>query len=292
MSPGSPGTIPQLSHRRCSLRFKGWPLDQWLHRNLTGQPHEHVIGYTAEETPRAARDLVYATNTRSPRHPLIEWGWTRAACLARLHTEFGITWEKSACTFCPYAGGKSLTATLTRMRRHPTEAATALLLEAPAIALNPNSRLFGAHSLRDRLLADGNTTAIRLADQQLHERAWSVYRVRRLHFPAAGDPSRKGTSWRSITVLHTGDHASAHAWLRQAALEARCGLDADGRLWHRRAADPPTYPAAEEFLVATTAGIEPKAPTELRVPLAARVQPKVPVRDLKQQACDLAAASR
>jgi len=38
------------------------------------------------------------------------------------------------------------------MRANPDEAATALLLEAPAMALNPNSRLNGARSLRQRLL--------------------------------------------------------------------------------------------------------------------------------------------
>jgi len=78
------GTVPKLSHRRCSLRFKGWPLSQWIATALGDQPYRHVLGYSAEETRRAARDLVYATAMRTPVHPLIEWGGTRAACAARL----------------------------------------------------------------------------------------------------------------------------------------------------------------------------------------------------------------
>lgn len=143
------GNVPQLSHRRCSLRFKGWVLDRWIAVNLAGRPYRHVIGYSAEERSRAARDLVYASATRTPVHPLIEWGWTRAACAARLLTGFGVVWRKSACAYCPYAGGKSLTDTLARMRQYPAEAATALLLETPAVALNERSRLYGTRSLLD-----------------------------------------------------------------------------------------------------------------------------------------------
>lgn len=179
------GTVPQLSHRRCSLKFKGWVLDQWIARHLRDQPFEHVIGYNAEEQPRAQRDLVYATTTRTPVHPLIEWGWTRAACSARLWAEFGVIWEKSACVFCCFSGtGKSLGSTLKRMREHPEEAATALLLEAPAIALNPRSLLYGTHSLLQRLIDDGNTAAVERFRQRLENQPWQVYEVRRIHFAA------------------------------------------------------------------------------------------------------------
>jgi hypothetical protein len=254
------GTVPQLSHRRCSLRFKGWPLSQWQATNLPTMPYAHVIGYNAEETRRAARDLTYTTATRTPVHPLIDWGWTRAACAARLLREFGIVWQKSACRYCPYAGGKSLAATLARMRAHPAEAATALLLEAPAIALNPNSLLYGTHSLRQRLLDDGNTVAVALADQQLHAQPWSVYHVRRLHFPAAGQPTRKGISWRSVTPLFTGTATTVRDWLTTAIGQpGNHATDADGRIWLRRPDPRAPFPHAESFLVATVAGIEPKA---------------------------------
>lgn len=253
------GTVPQLSHRRCSLKFKGWPLDTWISANLGDRPYEHVIGYSVEELTRAKRDLVYATATRSPSHPLIRWGWTRDACSARLLAEFGVVFSKSACLFCPYSGGRSLNSTLSRMRDSPDEAATALLLEAPAIALNPRSKLFGTHSLLERLIADGNTSAVDLFHARLAHQQWSVYEVRRLHFAARDkvsglpDPARKGTSWRSVRALHTGTELQARARLAE-----RGYADDEGRIWLRQDL-PDVYPQAEHFLVATTAGIAPKA---------------------------------
>ena len=58
------GTVPQLSNRKCSYKFKGWVLDQWIARTLGTAPYDHVIGYSSEETRRAAKDEVYATATR------------------------------------------------------------------------------------------------------------------------------------------------------------------------------------------------------------------------------------
>lgn len=248
------GTVPQLSHRRCSLKFKGWPLDQWIGANLKDAPFDHVIGYSAEETRRAERDLVYATATRRPLHPLISWGWTRDACLARLFAEFDTIFSKSACVFCPFAGGRSLESTLRRMREHPDEAATALLLEAPAVALNPNSKLFGSHSLLDRLTEDRNLAALLLFRARLEAEPWSVYDVRRIYFAARNDPTRKGTSWRAVRPTFTGTAEQARAHLSQAG-----PVDEGGRVWLRRQHTAGPYPRAEHFLVATTAGIRPKS---------------------------------
>jgi hypothetical protein len=250
------GTVPQLTHRHCSLKFKGWVLDQWIAANLGDRPYEHVIGYSAEELNRAKRDLVYATATRKPSHPLIEWGWTRAACIARLFAEFGVIWRKSACLFCPYSGGRALKATLERMRENPEEAVTALLLEAPAIMLNPNSKLYGTHSLLERLIEDGNTAAIELFRRRLEAQPWSVYDVRRLYFAAKDDPTRKGGAWRSVTPLFTGSAQQARAWLRNNPAGGSLGPDA--RVWLRHQDEFATYPKAERFLVATLGGVQKK----------------------------------
>jgi hypothetical protein len=238
------------------LKFKGWVLDQWIATHLGNRPYEHVIGYSAEEVTRAKRDLVYATATRSPSHPLIEWGWTRAACSARLLTEFGVIWKKSACTFCPYSGGRSLQSTLKRMCDNPEEAVTALMLEAPAIMLNPNSKLFGTHSLLERLSEDGATAVIELFHRRLWSRPWSVYDVRRLYFPAKDDRTRKGTGWRSVKPLFTGSAGQANAWLR--ANPAGRPIGSDARVWLRHQDEFDTYPKAERFLVATVAGVQEK----------------------------------
>lgn len=250
------GTVPQLSHRRCSLKFKGWVLDQWIAAHLSDQPYDHVIGYSAEEINRARRDLVYATASRTPCHPLIEWGWTRAACSARLLSEFGVIWEKSACVFCPYAGGRSLEATLKRMRNNPEEAVTALMLEAVAMMLNPHSKLYGTHSLLQRLIEDGNTTVLELFHRRLEARPWSVYEVRRVYFPAKTDATRKGTSWRSVKPLFTGSPDQARAWL--GANSGSRPVGADGRVWLRHQDEFDSYPKAERFLVATVAGVQEK----------------------------------
>ncbi|RLK58465.1 hypothetical protein [Actinokineospora cianjurensis] len=250
------GTVPQLSHRRCSLKFKGWVLDQWIARFVGRQRYEHVIGYSVDELTRAKRDLVYATATRTPSHPLIEWGWTRAACSARLMAEFGVIWKKSACVFCPYSGGRSLESTMRRMWENPEEAVIALMLEAPAMMLNPNSKLYGTHSLLDRLIEDGNTAAIELFHRRLEARPWSVYDVRRVYFPAKDDPMRKGTAWRSVKPLFTGNAHQARALLR--ANDAGRPVGPDGRLWLRHQDEFATYPKAERFLVATVAGVREK----------------------------------
>jgi hypothetical protein len=250
------GTVPQLSHRRCSLKFKGWVLDQWIVRFLGDRPYEHVIGYSAEELNRARRDLVYATSTRTPMHPLIEWGWTRSMCLARLLEEFGVIWNKSACVYCPYSAGKSKNATLKRMRENPEEAVTALMLEAVAMMLNPNSKLYGTHSLLDLLIEDGNTAAIELFRHRMEAKPWSVYDVRRVYFAAQADPMRKGTAWRSVKQLFTGSAGQARAWLRANATGRP--VSADGRVWLRHQDEFVAYPKAERFLVATLAGVQDK----------------------------------
>ncbi len=111
----------------------------------------------------------------------------------------------------------------------------------------------------ERLVADGNTLAVDLFHARLAQQPWSVYEVRRLHFAARDkesglpDPTRKGTSWRSVRTLHTGTELEARTWLA-----GRGYADDDERLWLRQDL-PDVYPRAEHFLVATTAGIAPKA---------------------------------
>ncbi|WP_158894603.1 hypothetical protein [Amycolatopsis anabasis] len=69
------GITPQLSDRKCSLRFKGFVLDRFILTEFPGREYTHVIGYNRDERSRAEKDDVYATQTRDPVHPLIEWNW-------------------------------------------------------------------------------------------------------------------------------------------------------------------------------------------------------------------------
>ncbi|MGY1948469.1 hypothetical protein [Nocardia asiatica] len=47
---------PQRSgKRKCTLKFKGWPMDTWRDRELGARPYLHAIGYNVEEENRIAR---------------------------------------------------------------------------------------------------------------------------------------------------------------------------------------------------------------------------------------------
>ena len=98
------GTVPQVAGvRKCSLKAKGWPIDQFLARATGGRPYLHVMGYEAGEVSRARRDATYDTATRTGSYPLIAWGWDRAACERYIRSVTGADWPKSACSYCPYA---------------------------------------------------------------------------------------------------------------------------------------------------------------------------------------------
>ena len=56
------GTVPQFGGaHRCSLKFKAWVIEQWLHLNVAESPR-HAFGYNAEETKR-----VFKSETASAR---------------------------------------------------------------------------------------------------------------------------------------------------------------------------------------------------------------------------------
>lgn len=249
------GITPQLSDRRCSLQFKGFVLDRFILTEFPGREYTHAIGYNRDELGRATKDDVYATQTRRPFHPLIEWNWSRARCLARLDEEFSVRWKKSACSYCPFAGSQtSLPELKHRMRLFPDSAVEALLTEFRALFFNPRSRMFGRHSLYDRLAEDGNVVALSRFEQQLERSPWSVYEVRRLYFPQAADHNRKGPGWRSTRARFTGTRNDALAWIRDNVGSP----DDNGRVWIRRQATDGPYPRTEHFIGASLAGTADK----------------------------------
>jgi hypothetical protein len=85
------GTVPQTAKnaRRCSLKWKAEPLDNWIARNITGE-YRHVIGFAADELARVAKDRSFSTDPRRvSEFPLVRWGWDRARCAAELARLFG-----------------------------------------------------------------------------------------------------------------------------------------------------------------------------------------------------------
>lgn len=145
--------------------------------------------------------------TRTAIYPLMDWGWTRQHCLDYLQKTFGVEWQKSACTYCPYGCNKQNRSLLVeRFRRHPEQTADSLMLEYVSLALNPRSMLYCTKSLYDVVEAGGITDALSLFRARLEASEWAVYRVRRIFNAKQGGDSTsasKGTVQRAVEKLAT-----------------------------------------------------------------------------------------
>jgi hypothetical protein len=268
------GTIPQVSSRKCSYRFKGWVLDTWAAEEYGGAPRVHIVGYAAEETGRRDRDVVYAVAAEGkvPFYPLIDpWGWDRAQCLAYLFEIYGIEWPRSCCGFCPYQAGPDIARMAQRWAREPQQAATAVAMERNARALNPRMVLFGDRSAEDVARSFGLGAVVDQAAAELDARPHALYEVRRIYrrrgdrrdksgasWVLGPDPFDKGTDvWRSLRTHATGTRAEMVA-----ALLAEAGRGAGEvehvaggfRLVFSRASAP--YPTVERYLAVAVAGAD------------------------------------
>ncbi|QKV90387.1 hypothetical protein HUT19_41095 [Streptomyces sp. NA02950] len=246
------GTVPMVAQgrRTCSVKFKGSVIDRFIAAELHGRPYRHVLGFNAEEGTRVLRDQTYTSLTRSPEYPLIEWGYGRAECLELLREQFGITWRKSHCAQCPFPGNiGSLPQHLERLRSFPERAADVLMLEHSALALNPNSRLFGTTTLHSHVVADRNTDALTAFRRAQLAGTWSVYRVQRIIW-ARGDEGAKGPAWRSVQTLSVASTRSgAVQQLRRLASSKGGSVEVDEyripRSWALRRGE--RYPVREWF---------------------------------------------
>ncbi|MGW4490491.1 hypothetical protein [Streptomyces sp. NPDC004376] len=203
------GTVVQAAGgNSCSLKYKGWPLDQWGVAEFPDRPFRKVIGYHARE-PKRARTYdrcQHEDNLKAGRtictveYPLIEQGWDRDIVEARLFTEFGFLWPKSYCTFCVYSGScAAQPAHMARLRDHLEQAVEVLALEYTSMALNENGSFYPEQTLYTRVAEDGNTAALRALNDRLATSEWALYRIRRV-VPAARTDSckeRHGDSCRS-----------------------------------------------------------------------------------------------
>jgi hypothetical protein len=246
------GTVPQYASgkRTCSDKFKGVPISQWLKHEFGDQRIRHVFGYAADEQKRIARARQFE-DSRGLRcryeFPLRDWGWDRAACAARSVIFFDEEIVRSCCAFCPFAaqiGSKQ--EMLERYRRHPAEAATTLLMEHLAIALNPRMALYpGGRRCRDLVQHSGNVAALRQYRTVLATTPWALYHVERIYH-------RPGMTDRRLTTLTTGDEAAVTAALYRLAGKRQLPVQTDAhdvtpRIYVRQRGDG--YPALEEMYV-------------------------------------------
>ncbi|MEH1124780.1 hypothetical protein [Micromonospora sp. CPCC 206061] len=249
-------TVPQVAHgqRRCSIRAKGEPLDAWIADHIGGD-YTHVIGFGAHEQARITRDTSYTRNARRPFYPLARWDWDRTRAHAYLADVYGVRWQRSCCTYCPFSATNP-DELAERWRREPDAAHDALDLEYAALACNPRSKLFGRTSAHQFAARHGFTAALRQTAQRRATGAWNLIEIRRVYTARRGQADRKGTAWRSLRQLATGDHATLRADLARRAAAAGVPVDVDDigvhRAWLRRAALP--YPTAEHLLLVAPAG--------------------------------------
>ncbi|WP_033323558.1 hypothetical protein [Actinomadura atramentaria] len=262
------GTVPQFARNRrtCSEKSKATPLDQWKHDHLGDQPYQHILGFSAEEEKRIARDATYTSHNRQARFPLAhEWGWTRQDTLGYLHEVYGGEWPRSCCVYCPFA--ISDTEYLAeRWRRDPDAAVLALVMERRSVTLNPRSTLFARGSAWQFARDHSLLQALACADEMLRDGTWAIYDVRRIYHAATdktiGQPitSKKGSAWRSVTTLAEGTQSRMIRELHHLARAHRATPQVDEFNIHRLMIRCPTtpYPTTERFLSVGPAGIDDK----------------------------------
>jgi hypothetical protein len=171
------GTVPQRrkNARQCSQKYKGVVLDAWIAAHTHGRPFRHVMGFNADEQKRADRDESYSTEQRDSEYPLLDWGWGRKRCEDYLAAEVGEQWQKSCCTFCPFACNKAgIQEHLVRLRVQAPEAAhTIRRMERVSRALNEKQSLYswkgGAEAQLDAA-----------GFGPLEAPSWALYHVRRV----------------------------------------------------------------------------------------------------------------
>ena len=230
----------------------------WL-RGEVGEDHfRHVMGFNADEERRVLKDRSFSTSTRHSEYPLVTWGWGREACEDYIEQVTGVRWQKSCCTFCPFAcNSKGLSGHLERWRRQPEAASQALWLEHAALALNPEMKLFASRTAREvvETMPDNEevlTTFAGMFGEADEADGWALYRVRRVYRgPANGV--------RSVEVVSKGGRLDVQAHLSQVATENGSHVVTEAgsmRCWVRRRSD--AYPSAVEMYVLAPLVAEPK----------------------------------
>lgn len=249
------GTVPTVcGTRKCSLKFKGWVINQWIERNLKGEQVRQIIGFHAGEQYRVEREQRYYSGERPPiEHPLMAWGWDDAACRDYLRARFKVEWQWSACSFCMFSNGKP--EVIERFRREPCGGAEAVMIERTARIVNPRITLYSRRSVEELLRADNNDEALALADREMERMEWTLMRVQRIRYT-------KALVHRRTEELARGSKARMDARLEREAGRRKLPITFEGghpRLYLLRPPDATAYPNAEEMIVVAPGTVESKS---------------------------------
>lgn len=204
------GTVPQSGGARlCSVHAKGDPLDVVIAQLTKGQPYRHVIGYEVNEMSRVVKDRRFDTKARVGEYPLVEWGWDRATTHAYVLAQTGVDWIKSACTFCPFAlattaGRRQM---LARYEAEPAAGVFALVMEHLAMALNPSQSLIPGDPLVGVMRRAGLHGVLAAFADELARTEHAVYDVRRVLHGRRDDPTKVGSTARSLRIVARGPRA-------------------------------------------------------------------------------------
>jgi hypothetical protein len=254
-------TVPQRGGiRKCSLRSKGFPIDRWIALNIGDQPYQHVIGFNAGESARVAKDQCYgASGGRNAVYPLVARGWSRQDAEDYILQVTGVSWSKSACVGCPFAGRDDL---VCRWESEPVaKVADIVAMEHNALAVNERAYLFdGGRSTAEIARASGMDQVADLANARMAAADCAVYEVRRAFPELDADPRAKGRALRSIRRLgEIGDLLDAQRDLVHIAADRGAKVETDRHGIHRARLRPSlkaknqTFPAAEHFLTVISA---------------------------------------
>lgn len=246
------GVVPQYAsgRRKCSSKFKAFPLDTLFTRLFGDQPFRSLIGYNADEMSRVARAQEYTNAQRPHEFPLVTWGWDRVTCESYIEAVLGQVPHKSCCVFCPFSCSMgSVGRMLARYREYPDAASYAMLMEYCARALNPRMTLYSdERSVIDLVQKDGNEAALESFQQRLRDTPWAVYRVRRIYH-------ERQMPDREVTRVFLGTRDAANARLNDLGIVDWTDRH-HRRVYHQRKT---AAPCREEFLVVCPAIIRDKS---------------------------------
>lgn len=273
------GTVPQFGgEHRCAMKFKAFVIESWLSTNVYNTCIKHAFGYNADEKSRVEnsekgiaqrnaalltfgfnskegsrieRSEEYDNELRVGHYPLMEWGWSREACLQYIKEKIGAKWEKSACVYCPFNALKE--DGIQRLCDHPEQAADGVMVEHLSLSMNPRGHLYAKGALIDLVKSNDMTKILKLHEKNLSKGEWALYRVRRVY-------SKKGKADRCVQKMETGSRDAMGIKLIKASNSMKLELVEQRGIFYaymrQRAKD--VYPAVEEFYVAAPAIVENK----------------------------------
>jgi hypothetical protein len=203
-------TVPQYrsGSRRCSLKYKGDPLDTWISALVGDEPFAQAFGFDANEKKRVITDLSYSRekwgkNQKTSIYPLFDWEWDRQTCIDFIRSITGMDWPKSACSYCPFTMGED--PVMQRFAQYPEEAAKSLFIEYVSMALNYRQSLYPEEAtLLAAVQALGQADALSRFGEMLDTSQWALYWVRRIYVA-------KTQAYRSVRILEEGSRQEMQA---------------------------------------------------------------------------------